>query len=368
METQVAENEWRELLARAERGLSVTIRPEDSSPEACLIKGYLILASRPDEAKDLMAKAQRSLDEEAANLAAVYEARAYEYLGQSEEGRILIKAVLERSNLSHELKAFGVFVLSLFQSPGRALKTLSEISLDGLAPALKARITHRRARLLSDDKEFDASLIEYAGAIAYFEEAGDRSGLAHTYNNMAGVYRRMKRFDDAHAANYRALALTNPTDTFLPNFLDHKAQILNDEGRYADAEKLARQAVQMVDGTQRASDLCENLCTLGKALAAQGKYLVASETLARAYSIGERLDSQELMFKATKARKECAEMSVNALELKMAELALRMCDGSYRSAGKMLETSHTALIKLLKRNSRQWKPKRPQSIILKGPN
>lgn len=365
METKVTIDGWQDLLAMAESGRSVTISPDDTSPEACLIRGYLLLTSQPEKAKELLTKAQKSDDRDCASLAAVYEARAYEYLGQCDEGRILIRAVLDSPNLNAEIRALGMVVLSIFQSPGRAQATLREIDLDGLRPGLKARICTRLGRLLANDKEHDKAFIEYAGATTYYEEASDLKGAAHAHNNVASVLRRLGKYVEAHESVDTALR-TVGDDAARSSFLDQKARIFLEEQKFIEAENYARQAVEITEANDCPVGHCENLCTLGRALWGQRKYHPASEVLSRARSIAERMDSAELLFMAIGARRRCAEDFVKIADVQLAELALKICDGSYRAAGKMLNISHTAIIKQLEKNSRRWKPKRPQSIICKS--
>ena len=367
METQVTS--WRECLDEAENGRADGARrlaASGATQAASLLAGYLIYTARPGDAKDLFAKAQRGNDTEVAQEACVYEARCYEYLGQPDEGLILIRSVIGR-DLLPKVRAHALYVLSVFQvGPARALKALDQIDLSCVTAGRKGRIFQRRARLQADMQKYDQALIDYAGAAAYFEEAGNLAGVAHTHNNRASVYRKLKRFADAHEAADKALSLLPRDDPFEANFLDQKAQVFLAEGKFIDAEPIARRAVSLVENTDRLAVLCENLCTLARAYAGQRNHADASAAFRRAEGIVTSLGNTELQFALTNSRRDAAKEFLRATEVELAELALQMCAGSYRAAAKKLGLTHSGLIKLLARNSRQWKPKKPQSLIYKS--
>ncbi len=359
---------WRELLDEAENGRVLAAREyakSHSTQAATLLGGYLIYTSHPGDAKDLFARAQRGEDLQIAQEACVYEARCYEYLGQPDEGLILIRSVLAK-DLFPAVKAHALYVLSVFQGGGaQSLKTLCQIDLSVVTAGRKGRVFQRRARLQADMGKYDQALIEYAGAAAYFEEAGNRAGVAHAYNNKASVYRRLKRFADAHEAASAALSTLPKGDPFEANFLDQKAQVFLAEGKFDEAETIALRAVSLVEDTDRRATLCENLFTLARSYAGRRNYADASATFRRAEAIVNQLGSTELRFGLITSRRDAAKEFLRATEVELAEIALQMSDGSYRAAAKRLGLTHPGLIKLLARNSRQWKPKKPKSIIVK---
>lgn len=363
METQVTS--WRECLTEAENGRVRAARrlaASDASQAASLLAGYLIFTARPGDAKDLFAKAQRGNDVEIAQEAYVYEARCYEFLGQPDEGLILIRSVLGK-DLLPTVKAHALYVFSVFQvGAARALKTLDLIDLSCVTAGRKGRIFQRRARLQADLGKYDQALIDYAGAAAYFEEAGNLAGVAHAHNNRASVYRRLRRFADAHEAADQALSLLPKGDPFEANFLDQKARVFLDEGKFVEAEPFAVRAVTLVENTDRLAVQCENLCTLARAYAGQRNHADASASFTRAEEIATNLGNTDLKFALTNSRRDAAKEFLRATEVELAELALQLCEGSYRAAAKLLGMTHPGLIKLLARNSRQWKPKIPKSI------
>lgn len=341
----------------------------DVSGEALLARGYLCMASDPGSAKDLLAQSRRLLPTDLSHLAAVYEARAYEYLGQVAEGRVLINEVLKQP-LSGEVKAQALLVRAVFYmyAPMRALKSLEQIDLSGLGPGLKGRIHNQRARVFSELQRFDQALLEYAGAASFFEEAGDFAGVAHAYNNQAAVERKLLKFADAHESVDRALALATADDPFIPAFMDHKAQIFLQQNQTVEAETWARKAVALTNAAQQTASYIECTCTLAYAVALQERYPEASLLFSEIYTLARSLDSNELLFRITAIRKQLAEDFAKRSELELMERALAITNGSYRGAAKLLNMTHPALIKALKQSRLSWKPKKPRSVIRKPCN
>lgn len=368
METRVTTN-WRELLEQAQNGARAPVSEmveSDRSPEGCLLHGYLIFESQPEAAKALFAHAKTSDDVDVVHQASIYEARCYEFLGQPEEGKVLIRLLLDRK-LKPEYRAQALWVLAICQAgmPKRALSTLNRIVIDGLAASLKGRVFLLRAKVKSHLGRQDEALVDYAGAASFFEEIGDVHGLAHVLNNRAFVELRIKQYQEAHASVDRAVVLVPRSYPFLPQFVDLKAQIFLAQGRFVEAQRFAARAVALARALDRQDIICENLCTLALAHVGLKTYPPASAALAEAKTIAERLDNAHLEFKVVSSRRDAAQIVVKDTEVEMAELALKLCDGSYRAAAKKIGLTHTGIIKLLARNSRKWKPKKPQSLIPK---
>lgn len=368
METAVTSNSLRALwlaqdgLHREAEGL---LPKTDVGGEDFLARGYLSLPRSPDAARDLLAKARRLLSGDLSHLAAVYEARAYEYLGQTSEGRILINAVLKEP-LGREVMAQALLVKAVFDAerPMRALSVLSKIDMKGLRPSLKGRVHNQRARMYKELRSFDKALIEYAGAVSFFKAAGDTHGVAHALNNQAAVERKLRLFDKAHRSVDRAMALVAANDPFLAHFIDHKAQIFIDECRFVEAEGWANEAVRLVEDRENISCYIESACTLAQALAGQGKQQEGWRILHSVNAIAMGLDSNELLFKVRETQRTIAERFARSTEVELIELALKLCNGCVRGAAKKLDMTHTGIIKMMKRNNRYWKPKKPARLNL----
>lgn len=366
VETEVSTPEWVALLERVQNGereIVPGLLVTEDNEVAWLVRGALIYESDPETGKALFARAARSDKRDIADQAAIYEAKAYEFLGQPEEGRILIREALKR-NLNPKLRAHALIVSAglHIHAPKRALRWLEKVCVDELSLGLAARFHTVRARAYRILGKLDMALVDYAGAVAFYEQAGHVAGVAHAYNNVAWVYRSLKRFAEAHESVDKAITLA-ANDPFCAVFFDTKAQIFLDEQKFDEAELLASRAVQLVRGTDRRGVLCEHLCTLGKAYAGQENYAPALITFTEAASLAEQLDDTELLFNVTSACKETAQKYVREADVQLAELAMRMTGGSLRTAAMRLGLTHTGVRKLLARSSRKWKPKIPQRSI-----
>jgi tetratricopeptide (TPR) repeat protein len=344
--------------------------PSVYQAEIALMRAYELLSSEPEKAKDLLGMAKRTLSGSRSDKAAIYEARAYDYLGQLAEGRILIRALIKRGGLSQENLAHAIMVLAVLEreTPSRSLETLKKINLEGLPAYLLGRIHTQFARRYRDLNHLDEARIEYSGALHFFEEIKDVRGIAHTLNNRAAIDAEFEDFERAHADVDRCLAITPKGDPFLSQFKDHKAQILNAERRFEEAETWAREALNLVEGKDCQRFIVESLCTLAESLAGQGqhdqaRYTESLKLFDRAREVADNLDDNELRFKVATARKRTAEEYVRVRELEVCQLALMICHDSYRAAALKLGITHPTLISVLEKNKVRWKDKRPRSIM-----
>lgn len=367
--TEVTTAEYWVLLERVQNGERedvVQCLGDDLSLGACLVRGALVYESDPRQGKEFFAKAATSADPVIADQASIYEAKACEFLGQLDEGRKIIRDVLKR-DIDARLKAHALIVSAGLHvhAPKRALRALDRVDVKDLSLGMAGRFYTVRGRALRYLGEYDKALIEYAGAVAFYEQAGYFEGVAHASNNLAWVYRSLRRFEEAHDSVDRAISSIGSKDPFLAQFLDTKAQIFLDQKEFDKAAPVALRAVDLLRGSGRGGVLCEHLCTLGRAYAGQEKYEPAVATFANAAGIAEELNDPELLFKVTSARKEAAQKFVREADFQLAELAMRMNNFSTRAAAKKLGLTRQGLQKLLRRNSHRWQPKVPLKSICK---
>jgi CheY-like chemotaxis protein/tetratricopeptide (TPR) repeat protein len=135
----------------------------------------------------------------------------------------------------------------------------------------------------------DRALIEYAAASYHFEQAGHRRYQACVENNLGFLFSTIGKFNEAHEHLDRAQALmTSLKDTVhLAQVDETRARVFLAEGRVADAEKLARAAVGVLERGGEQSLLAEALTTQGTALARAGQFEQAGEVLLRAADVAE---------------------------------------------------------------------------------
>ncbi|MBV9924104.1 MAG: response regulator [Acidobacteria bacterium] len=147
----------------------------------------------------------------------------------------------------------------------------------------------------------DRALIEYAAASYHFERAGHRRYQACVENNLGFLYSTIGKFNEAHEHLDRAQALmTSLKDTVhLAQVDETRARVFLAEGRVADAEKLARAAVGVLERGGEQSLLAEALTTQGTALARGGQFEQAGEVLLRAADVAEAAGDVEGAGQAT---------------------------------------------------------------------
>lgn len=156
---------------------------------------------------------------------------------------------------------------------------------NGFANVLESlgRVEHRQDYI-------DRALIEYAAASFHFEQAGHTRYLACVENNLGFLFSTVGKFRDAHEHLDRAQALfTSLKDrAHIAQVDETRARVLLAEGRAADAEKLARSAVKILEGGGEQALLAEALTTHGITLARTNHYLPAQHALRRAVEVASQ--------------------------------------------------------------------------------
>src|SRR5207244_10141256 len=123
----------------------------------------------------------------------------------------------------------------------------------------------------------------------HFELAGNTRYLARVENNLGYLFFTIGKFDEAHKHLDRARHLF-----FVQNDVgavaqvdDTRARTLLAEGRVADAERVARNAVRTLEKGDEQAVLAEALTTHGVAFARLGDYPSAKRSLQRAIEVAE---------------------------------------------------------------------------------
>jgi CheY-like chemotaxis protein/tetratricopeptide (TPR) repeat protein len=134
----------------------------------------------------------------------------------------------------------------------------------------------------------DRALIEYAAASFHFEQAGNERYLARVENNLGYLFFTIGRYKDAHSHLDRARHLfINLKDVGTAAQVDDtRARTLLAEGYVAEAERLARSAVRVLERGGQQAVLAEALTTQGIALARLGNHR-AKALLERAVEVAE---------------------------------------------------------------------------------
>jgi tetratricopeptide (TPR) repeat protein len=135
----------------------------------------------------------------------------------------------------------------------------------------------------------DRALVEFAAASYHFEKAGHNRFLARVENNVGFLFATIRRFAEAHEHLTRAHALHISVGDHggAAGAEDTRAQALLLEGKYKEAEGVARHAVHTLQQGGEQAVLAEALTTHGKALARLKQTHLAKSTLDQALEISQ---------------------------------------------------------------------------------
>jgi tetratricopeptide (TPR) repeat protein len=304
-------------------------------------------------------------------------ALCYWRTGEFNEARDLLKDALSRLSLDSELKAKAVLRLAIVERRAANLSKALRI-LTKSAPLFEKINSHTLKgcyyQALGDvlenlwDSEgptgyLDRALIEYAAASYHFEEAEHRRFRANVENNLGFLYFKVNHCDEAHKHLDRARRIfTNLKDKSAAAQVDEtRARVFLKEKRDAEAEKVARSSVRVLEKSDRQSLLAESLTTHGIALARLGYYSTALAAFRRAIDLSRQVGTvhraaeialtvfQELgdrlvvveKTKPISGRKLSAERK--SLEHELIKHALDVAQGSITYAARSLGMSHQTL-------------------------
>jgi CheY-like chemotaxis protein/Tfp pilus assembly protein PilF len=192
----------------------------------------------------------------------------------------------------------------------------------------------------------DRALVEYAAASYHFEQAGHVRYHGCVENNLGILFCTLGKFAEAHEHLDRAQALfTSLKDTSrLAGVDETRARVLLAEGRVADAEKLVRSAVQVLEKGGHQSLLTEALTTHGKALARLGWYEQAQGELKRAVEVAEQAGDLE----------GAGQAALTMIEELGAQLSNEDLSGAYERAVELLgDSQHPGILARLNKCSRR---------------
>jgi CheY-like chemotaxis protein/tetratricopeptide (TPR) repeat protein len=141
----------------------------------------------------------------------------------------------------------------------------------------------------------DRALIEYAAASFHFDQAGHTRYQGNVENNLGFLFGTIRKFAEAHEHLDRAQALfTGLKDKVHVAQVDEtRARVLLEEGRVVEAEKLARTAVQALEGGDQQFLLAEALTTHGVTLARLDRHQPARLTLQSAVEVAQNAGDSE---------------------------------------------------------------------------
>jgi tetratricopeptide (TPR) repeat protein len=219
--------------------------------------------------------------------------------GAFDEARVMLREALCRLPLSEsEARALALIRLSAVERTANRYDAALEILTEaaplveaGESDSLKGRFHNQLATALENfgraegrPEKFDQALIEYAAASFHFEQAGHTSYRASVENNLGFLFFTLGRNEEAHLHLERARELfARLKDVGHAAQVDEtRARVLIAEGKFAEAERLARSAARSLEAGGEKSLLAEALVTRGVALARAGQAAEAELSLRRA--------------------------------------------------------------------------------------
>jgi tetratricopeptide (TPR) repeat protein len=224
----------------------------------------------------------------------------------------------------------------------------------------------------------DRSLLEYAAASHHLEQAEHKNYLANAENNLGFLLYKINHCEQAHQhldSARRIFARLKDRES-AAQVDETRARVFLKEKRDAEAEKLARASVRVLESSERHALLAESLTTHATALARLGQYGAALATFRRALDLsqtigaqvraaevalavfqemGDRLAVVEKSFPITGCR---LSEEVRALEHSLIKHALESTDGSLTYAAHHLGMSYQALTYMLETRHKDLMPER----------
>ncbi|MGQ0763029.1 MAG: response regulator [Acidobacteriota bacterium] len=199
-------------------------------------------------------------------------------------GLILIRAGIvevDSRRLSEALRIYGEAADVVEQS--------SDHNLQGTFHNEFGLALRRMADLNNLEAYLDRALIEYSAASFHFERAGNIRYVARVENNLGFLFYTIGRHDDAHRHLDRARELfVQLKDTGTVAQVDEtRARTFLASGRVADAERVIRAAVRVLERGDEKAILAEAITTYGTVKARLGKFVRARQLLDRAIEIAE---------------------------------------------------------------------------------
>ena len=311
----------REVLGDLWQGVGVHPRVEDLRDESIVgevllrvgaLSGWIASSQQiqggQEQAKDLLSESA-SIFERLGDMGRAAEAQtelAYCYWreGGFDEARVILAEVLRRlGDDNSERRSLAILRLAIVEGSAKrysdALRILMEAAPlfeSNATHALKGKFYNELANVLNQlsvaerRRDYaDRALVEYAAAGFHFEQAKHIRNQAAVENNLGYLFTSLGKFAEAHSHLDRARRLfVRLKDSVHSAQVDEtRARALIAEGRYAEAEKLARLATSILSKGGELALLSEALTTHGVALARLGRHVPARAAFMRSQDVAE---------------------------------------------------------------------------------
>jgi tetratricopeptide (TPR) repeat protein len=270
------------------------------------------VSGEQEQAKDMISEAARTFRSEGM-LAKVSEAQyelgmCYWRLGAHDEARVVLKEALNPlTDVDVELNAKIHIRRTLVEiSENRyrdALDILkkAELVFESANDAAKGRWHGQKALVLDmlataegRTDLFDSAVVEYTAAIYHYELAKHERYCARNLNNLAMLFCKLGRYEEAHEQLDRAgfifTKLKDPGD--LAQVDETRARVLVAERKYREASRVLAGAIQTFEQGGESALLADALTLQGVVWARRGAFDESAAVLRRAADMAEGLGAQ----------------------------------------------------------------------------
>jgi tetratricopeptide (TPR) repeat protein len=283
-----------------------------------IIGAHRQIPDAQETAKDLLTQSH-SIFESRQNKKKIAEARTelalcYWRTDHLSEARVCIKEALALLTIDCELKAKAILRLAIVEHAAGHDQKAFRI-LEKNAPLFHRINSHtlrgsfhitfgdrlcNLAELRGHNSFIDRALIEYAAASYHFELAGHRPYLGNVETNLGYLYFKIHRFDEAseHLDRARRIYVSIKDARTAAQVDETRARMFLQQGRLAEAERVARSAVRVQEKGGNTFLLTEALITYGKVLARLARYGASLATFRQAIELS---DSAGLVNRASEA-------------------------------------------------------------------
>jgi tetratricopeptide (TPR) repeat protein len=326
-------------------------------------------------------------------------ARCYFKEGRYDEARVILQGILKELRADSELKALAVLRSAVVEWGATryhdALRILTESAplFEKINKSLIKGSYHNQLAIIfqtfteaGQGDYLDRAFIEYEAASFHFEEARHKPYLANVENNRGLLFYTAGNYKDAlrHLDHTRRLMFNLKDRLNMARVDETRARIFLAQGNYAEAEKVAKSAVSVLEQSGHHS-LAEALITHGMALAHLGQRDYARFTLLRAIELSEEAGAMHRAGEAalviikqlgghleevqTLSAKLPLVKEIRRYEHDLIKQALISAGGIVSNAAHLLRTSHQHLIYVIEhrhkdllqyRKPKRERPKRKQ--------
>ncbi|HEX8140686.1 MAG TPA: tetratricopeptide repeat protein [Pyrinomonadaceae bacterium] len=300
--------------------------------------------------------------------------------GEYGEARIILQGVLAKLTANSELKAKAILRLAIVEWGANNYSDALRILIDA-APLFEKINSHVlkgsyhnqlamvfRSLATSEKQEecLDRALIEYAAASFHFEQAGHVRYQANVENNLGFLFFKLGTFKEAHEHldHARRLATSLKDRVHTARIDETRARVFLAQKKNAEAERVVRTAVNILEQGGHYAILAEAQITHGTALARLGYYRQSLSAFQRAIEVAELSGAlnrageaaltmieelgEHLIADERKASENLVE-EVQRYERGVIKRALMKAEGSVTRAARLLGVSHQRLIYIIKK-------------------